>query len=896
MRISKKVKAVFNAAVVPVLLSVFAPFNVASANSSFVAFESGQVRPLAMSADKSLVFAVNTPDNRLEILRVEDDRLTLLHSVPVGMEPVAVAVRNKKEVWVVNHLSDSISIVSLDDHSPRVVKTLLVGDEPRDLVFAGKNKSRAFITTAHRGQNSPIDPQLKTAGIGRADVWVFDANDTGNGIGGKPLTILNLFGDTPRALAVNKDGSRVYAAVFNSGNQTTVLQGDLPNGGLAKPSPHMTTAGEPAVPTGLIVKFNGQDWLDAGNPLTGEAPKKWNDRVRFSLPDNDVFVIDANAKIPEKITEYKGVGTTLFNMVVNPKSNNLYISNTDARNHIRFEGPGTNSTTVRGNFVQSRITVIEDGVVKPRHLNKHIKSYDKDIGTDAERALSIATPLEMVISDSGKTLYVAGFGSQKIGVYKTNALDRDSFTPSADAQIQLSGGGPSGLVLDDANNRLFVMTRFDNSVTMINTKNQREIAKLALFNPEPDSIVNGRAFLYDANLTSSRGDSSCAGCHIFGDMDHLAWDLGNPDSFTKSNPARYVPLFEMFPEFTKPFFNPMKGPMTTQSLRGIAGNGPMHWRGDRTGETRDADESIEEQSYEDFNVAFTGLLGRAEPLTDEQMQKFTDFSLQLTYPPSPIRRLDNALTASQSAGENTFFNFLSTGPGLMSCNDCHTVDYASGKFGSSSLMAVEGDGLAENFKTPHLRNLYQKVGMFGSTGNPQDGYEHTGEQIRGFGYQGDGTIDTVSQFLTLEFNLFQFETPEDRENVVDYVLGMVGEMAPIVGQQLTLDYKNYMRPASRERLELLMARAFVKNPRPECDLIVKGHVFGKSFAAVMNDDGNFIADKARTKPINASAIYQLAAIRGNTLTFTCAPPGTGLRMGIDRDEDGVLDGDEWKTN
>jgi len=892
MCIFRKVKIVFNTAVVPVLFSFFAPFNIASATSSFVAFESGQVRPLAMSADKSLVFAVNTPDNRLEILRVEYDRLTLLHSVPVGLEPVAVAVRNRNEVWVVNHLSDSISVVSLDEQKPRVIKTLLVGDEPRDVVFAGKNKNRAFITTAHRGQNSPVDPQLKTAGVGRADVWVFDANNTGGGIGGKPLTILNLFGDTPRALAVNSDGSRVYAAVFNSGNQTTVLQGDLPNGGLAKPSPHMTTSGEPAVPTGLIVKFNGQDWLDAGNPLTGEAPKVWNDRVRFSLPDNDVFVIDANAKIPKKITEYKGVGTTLFNMVVNPKSDKIYVSNTDSRNHIRFEGHGTNSITARGNFVQNRITVIDDGVVKPRHLNKHIKSYDKDIGTDAERRLSIATPLEMAISESGKTLYVTGFGSQKIGVYKTKELERDSFTPNAKNQIQLTGGGPSGVVLDESNNRLFVLTRFDNSVAMINTKNKREIAKVALFNPEPDSIVNGRAFLYDANLTSSRGDSSCAGCHIFGDMDHLAWDLGDPEGFIKNNPARYVPLFEMFPEFTKPFFNPMKGPMTTQSLRGMAGNGPMHWRGDRTGETRDNDESVEEQAYEDFNVAFTGLLGRAAPLTDEEMQKFTDFSLQLTYPPSPIRRLDNSLTAAQAAGENTFFTFLSTGPGLMACNDCHTVDYAAGNFGTSGLMAVEGDGLAENFKTPHLRNIYQKVGMFGSTGNPQNGYQHTGDQIRGFGYQSDGAIDTVSQFLTLEFNLFQFETPEDRENVADYVLGMVGEMAPIVGQQLTLDHKNFMHADSRERLKLLINRAFVKTPRPECDLIVKGNVFGKSFAAVMSNDGNFITDKARAKPINASAIYQLNAIRGNTLTFTCAPPGTGLRMGIDRDEDGILDGDE----
>ena len=42
---------------------------------------------------------------------------------------------------------------------PRVVRTLLVGDEPRDIVFAGPGGNRAFITTAHRGQNSPVDPR-----------------------------------------------------------------------------------------------------------------------------------------------------------------------------------------------------------------------------------------------------------------------------------------------------------------------------------------------------------------------------------------------------------------------------------------------------------------------------------------------------------------------------------------------------------------------------------------------------------------------------------------------------------------------------------------------------------------------------------------------------------------
>src|SRR5262249_18582352 len=37
------------------------------ANASFVTFETGQVRPLAMSPDGTKLFAVNTPDDRLEI-------------------------------------------------------------------------------------------------------------------------------------------------------------------------------------------------------------------------------------------------------------------------------------------------------------------------------------------------------------------------------------------------------------------------------------------------------------------------------------------------------------------------------------------------------------------------------------------------------------------------------------------------------------------------------------------------------------------------------------------------------------------------------------------------------------------------------------------------------------
>jgi len=122
----------------------------ASAQTTFVTFESGQVRPLALSPNGRNLFAANTPDGQLEIFNVGVGGISHAASIPVGMEPVALAARSDNEVWVVNFLSDSISIV--DVASRRVVRTLLVGDEPRDIVFAGPGRNRAFITTAHRGQ------------------------------------------------------------------------------------------------------------------------------------------------------------------------------------------------------------------------------------------------------------------------------------------------------------------------------------------------------------------------------------------------------------------------------------------------------------------------------------------------------------------------------------------------------------------------------------------------------------------------------------------------------------------------------------------------------------------------------------------------------------------------
>jgi DNA-binding beta-propeller fold protein YncE len=885
---------------------------------SFTLFESGQVRPLALSPSGTLLFAVNTPDNYLEVYRVQEDTLRHQVSVPVGLEPVAVAARSDTEVWVVNHLSDSVSIVHLGPfgRTGRVVRTLLVGDEPRDIVFAGPGHTRAFLTTAHRGQNVPYDPQLTTPGVGRADVWVFDAEHLGHSLGGDPLTILTLFTDTPRALAVTPDGSRVYAAGFLTTNRTAVIAEPLVPDGFGPdgmPGPVTNVDGVPAPENSLIVQFNGTHWVDTlGRP--------WDDAVKFSLPDEDVFTIDALATppalIPGPMGTFRGVGTVLYNMAVNPVSGTVYVSNTEARNLDRFEGPGLFAGhSLRGHLHESRITIVSPAGVTPRHLNKHI-NYDACCAPvpNAENAASLATPTGLAVSADGATLYVAALSSNKVGVFSTAALEDDTFVPTPADHMPVSGGGPTGLVLDDAHHRLYVLTRFDNAISIINTTTQTEIGHVWMHNPEPRSVTVGRRFLYDASFTSSHGDSACATCHVFGDLDTLAWDLGNPDEQVFPIPGPFItfPVLNLITgEAIDPVFHPMKGPMVTQSLRGLANHGPMHWRGDRTGgheaPTAQPDSGTfnERAAFTKFQVGFTDLLGRNAPIPEAAMEAFTAFILQATYPPNPIRPLDNGLTPEQAAGRDLFLQGPIEDP-TNRCVFCHRIDPTAnpstlrpGFFGTEGQTSF--DFATQLFKVAHLRNVYTKVGCFGMPAIPfvlppgQD--QHTGEQIRGICVSHDAGFDTVFRFLSAVGFSDQFPhnprgipyTPAGdvmRRQLEAFLFAFDSNLAPIVGQQITLTASN--AAVAGPRVDLLLARANVG----ECDLVAKGlgMLHPRGFVHVGGDQ--FRPDRQGVPLVPDAVLRQLVAVTGRELTYTCTPPGSGQRIGIDRDGDGVLDGDE----
>jgi DNA-binding beta-propeller fold protein YncE len=907
----------------------------------FVEFESGHVRPIAMSPDGATLFAVNTPNGTLEIFDLTSGKLSLKYRVPVGLEPVAVAARNNSEVWVTNLLSDSVSVVSLTG-IPHVVRTLMVGDEPRDIVFAG-TPARAFITTAHRGQQRTDpsiagvpgagDPQMTTPGIPRADVWVYDPANLGTTAGGTPLSILNFFTDTPRALAVGPDGHTVYVAGFKTGNQTTTISqarvcvgfqnkpcklsdGSTSPGG--NPGPATDATGEPAPEVGLIVKFINGHWQDELNRI-------WDNSVRFTLPDTDVFSFDANSL--KQTAAFAHVGTTLFNMAANPVNGHVYVSNTDAINNVRFEGPGVyGGHTVQGHLAEARITVISGNTVTPRHLNKHI-DYTKLAGSPGfdptAKPHSLSMPLDMAVTRDGATLYVAAFGSSRIGVFQTSNLEDDSFNPATASAnyIPVNGGGPSGVVLDENRGLLYVMTRFDDAVNAIDLRSHREVSRFAMPNPEPSSIVHGRPMLYDATRFSGNGEAACASCHIFGDMDDLAWDLGNPDNaVTKSTiPINFGGLLKILiaagQTGVSPLngsnqpadFHPMKGPFTTQTLRGIKNSGAMHWRGDRSTGIYGTDPFDSNLSFLNFGGAFQGLIGSPDQPSQAEMQMFADFQLQVLPPPNPVRNLDNSLTAAQQVGQ-AFYSGARPSDGVnnplldavagqssFTCNGCHTLDSSSGFFGTGGNQSFEG--LPQIVKIPQLRNLYAKIGMFG---NPvvsffqQADTGPVGDQVRGFGYTGDGSTDTVFRFLTAAVfaptsnSGFPQTNPDPtRKGLEQYLLAFDTDLAPIVGQQVTLTAAN--GAAAGPRIDLLIQRAgapFISKSLngavTECDLVVQvvqnGRIMGFLYDPVAN---NFVPDDG-SAPISDAQIRAFATTPGQEVTYTAATPGSGSRIAFSR--------------
>jgi hypothetical protein len=272
-------------------------------------------------------------------------------------------------------------------------------------------------------------------------------------------------------------------------------------------------------------------------------------------------------------------------------------------------------------------------------------------------------------------------------------------------------------------------------------------------------------------------------------------------------------------------------------------------------------------------------------------------------PPNPNRALDNSLNASQAAGRNFFLGpRLSDGiagtiggqPIGFTCEGCHRLQPALGHFGTDGRASFEAE--VQIIKIPHLRNVYQKIGMFGTLdvgGVSPLNTPFQGDQVRGFGILHDGSVDTLFRFF--HANVFSnssfggpnvgFQNDQQRRDVEQYVLAFDTNLAPVVGQQMTLTSTNGATVGSR--IDLLIARAAAG----ECDLIAKGVVGTEERGWVRQAGGLFQSDRAGESPISDAALRGLVTAT-TPITYTCVPPGNGDRAGVDRDEDGFFDRDE----
>ena len=896
------------------LLGLAAPGPAAAqVTSSFVNWETPHVHPLDLSPDRTRLFAVNTADARLEVFDVSGAVPRWTASLPVGLDPVSVRARSDAEVWVVNQISDSISIV--DVASGRTMRTLATDDEPADVVFA---LSRAFVSCS----------QANT-------VLVFSLADLS-----LPPTRLPILGEDPRALTVSPDGFRVYAALFQSGNSSTVLGGvtftlpaSYPPNAVSDPSgPHGGTNPPPNGPGGtwipaqsaglptpppvpLIVKKSAANqWLDDRganwtNLVSGSLAAKSGRPVGWDLADNDIAVIQAGSL---GVTYSKRLMNACMAIAAIPSTGEVALVGTDATNEVRFE------PVLAGRFVRvryARVAANGGGVPLTADLNPHL-DYSSPTIPQSERDKSLGDPRGLVFRGDGSRGYVTGMGSNNVVVIDA-AGTRAGIAPTIAV-----GEGPTGLCLDEPSGRLFVLNRFDGSISVVDLSSELETSRVAFHDATPTPIRLGRKHLYATRRTSGLGQASCGSCHIDGRADRLAWDLGDP-SGTQVNSTVGQNLGGNVPPLNTGFtpFHPMKGPMVTQTLQDIIGREPHHWRGDRKG-------------LEAFSGAFLSLLGDDVTLSAAEMQQFEDFLATITFPPNPHRELDNSLkTSLPLPGHFTTGRFsppgqpLPTGnprrglelfrpPNLLengrSCAGCHalptglgtdfTFNSASGTFvpfpvgpqGERHHAIVAGNGVSTvTLKIPHLRAAIDKLGF------------NTTQLVNtaGFGLGHDGVVDSIERLVSEP--VFSPASDQDVADLTAFLLSFSGGDLPMaslqnpneppgttgrdthaaVGQQVTISSVASATTAEIQRIAALAQLAANDKIGLTARLTTGGLLRGFLFTG-----SGWQSDRA-------NEFWPFAALMNNAapgaeLTVTAVARGTQTRLGVDRDLDGAFDQDE----
>lgn len=301
--------------------------------------------------------------------------------------------------------------------------------------------------------------------------------------------------------------------------------------------------------------------------------------------------------------------------------------------------------------------------------------------------------------------------------------------------------------------------------------------------------------------------------------------------------------------------HPMKGPMTTQTLWGLAGGEPFHWRGDKP-------------SLESFNSTFVTLLAGSEQ-DPESIGDLAQYLKSISLHPNPNRNPDDSLKSSVEGGNPE------SGLRLFNLHQNHCAVCHAGPRGSDNNLDLPLEvGSTQPVKTPHLRTVYQRRHF-----NPSPG----GETLSGFGLGKDGTGHSLP--IVHPYILHELFLPQQFLDVAAYVLSFDTGTPAATGQSITLHAEN--RKIIQQSGILNSFTQWAQSGK--CDLVAYG-TLNDSIVRLIYDSqsGGFHDETESDQSLPVESLIQNVQM-GDYLTVLCIPAGSARIHFFDRNQNNQHD-------
>ena len=592
--------------------------------------------PIALYGNR--LFVANTPSDTVDVINTKTRKV--VKRINVGIDPVSISVRpDGKEVWVANHVSDSVSIIDNDRTSPTFLRAIDTVqdfdkknkstrfDEPVGIAFA--NNSKAYVALSSENKIAVIDVASRQV-----------------------KKRLEITAQDPRAIVVRND--RLYVIPFESNNKTQLSGGYKIDGDL--------------------VTFNAHEHSIANNNVLSLGHV--TDIVKHPrVPDRDLYIFDT--KTDKLIRTVDTLGTLLYGLTVDSKGN-VFIAQTDARNDINGKS-GTKKHSLKElenrAFLNqiTRVSLSRNESEKPTFINLEPLPPNHPGPGQA-----LATPFAIQISDDDSTLVATAAGSDKV-------FTVDAETGKVMGRVRVESA-PRGIALETSStgrlSQAWILNAVANSVSLIDVSDPNNPSvkqKITLEDPTHPAFKRGRIAFNKASASTTE-TFSCASCHPDGHTDQLLWVLKTP-IVTGGNQIM---------------------PRSTMPLRGLRDTAPFHWDGipgDPYGGNNSAHirERVKPNSkigepesatrhVIDGSLASTMMRvgdnekndeGKDGLLNKDERDDMAKFLLNITYPPAQKRAYNNVLSEEAEEGFELFHIKGDVGgtPGANLCGNCHRMPF-----------------------------------------------------------------------------------------------------------------------------------------------------------------------------------------------------------------------------